>query len=112
METPTFDQYADRPGYLRWFQDEPYPYRMRNPQASIQQEDFEFATLHQEFHCQTFDLTDEEDLEKYRIVSQRLLDGWYTIIDIQKKWDPDKGGMKIWMEWTQNYMEIPNVSQY
>lgn len=112
METPIYDQYSDKQGYLRWFADELYPYRMRNANEYIQNDDFDYAVLIQEFHCQTFDLSKQEDLEKYRTVVQRQLDGWYTLIDLQKHWDAEHNSMKIWMEWTQNYMEIQNGQQH
>ncbi|MBQ9692988.1 MAG: hypothetical protein IJV70_07530 [Clostridia bacterium] len=110
MKYPTTDEYALSPGYLCWFRDcLPNPVRITNLHNGISAEDMEGAELTSEFHCQTFELNKEKDRIKYTVVCQRILDGWYSLIDSQKHWDKETGVMKVWMEWTQDYLEVKDV---
>ena len=109
MRYPTNDNYALSPGYLCWFRDTlPNPIRVHNINRAVSSEDIESAEMVSEFHCQCFDLSNIADQQKYTIVTQRIIDGWYSLIYQQRHWDEETGKMKIWMEWTQDYMETPN----
>ena len=108
MDTPYIDEYANRKGYLRWFDEMlPYPLRLLNSVTGISTDDINNAELEGEFHCEFFDLSDEDSARKYTTVFQRVLDGWYELVNIQRNWDEKTGAMKVWMEWIQHYLEVP-----
>ena len=106
MQHPIHDEYASQPGYLFWFRDCTYPVRAADPHKYVSVEDLQTAEPSSEFHCQLFDLSQPEDLKKYKVVSQRIFDGWYSMLNLQRNWDTDSGKMRIWMEWTQDYLEV------
>lgn len=110
METPTYDKFANTAGYLRWFQScLPYPIRVRNVHSDLSTDALEDAILAPEFHCKLFNLSQTQDVEDYRVIYQRILDGWYELLNIQRYWDEKEKRMMVWMEWSQNYLEVQNA---
>lgn len=111
MKYPIHDEYATNPGYLCWFREVQNPVRIGSVSQGVSQEDLLDADMVSEFHCQVFDLADAKDMRKYQTVYQRILDGWYSLVSIQRQWNEEENTMKVWMEWTQDYLEVPDDIQ-
>lgn len=109
METPLYDEYSNKRGYLRWYRELlPVPLRLKNPSVEVPVEELQEPIMQREYHCKMFDLSQPDDLKTYRTIQQRALDGWYDVIDTQRIIDEKAGTVRVWMEWIQNYMEIIN----
>jgi len=50
-----------------------------------------------------FDLSKKEDKEYYQWVQDRIQNGLFQLVYIERHWDPDKKNMYIYMEWNQIY---------
>ena len=64
-------------------------------------------TVH-EFHCRMFEMDKEQDRHDYEVIKQRMVQGWYTPVKELTKWDEANLPLKVWLEWTQSYKEVPN----
>ncbi len=107
MNTPTYDEFASTGGYLRWFQScLPYPVRVNGIHTDISMDMLADAMPAPEFHCRLFNLSSPEDIKAYTVIYQRILDGWYELLNIQRYWDDKEKRMMVWMEWSQNYLEV------
>jgi len=60
-----------------------------------------------DFHCKQFDLWDPEQLKAYEEIQDRAANGWYLISFIARNYVPEHNGMRIYVEWSQIYGEIP-----
>lgn len=92
---------------LKWFPDlKPYPLRVSPGNLGLDPRDRADAYTVEEFHCYMFDLTNEEDLNMYKLVKQRIISGWYTQLKEISKWESSDQPLKVWLEWVQSYKEI------
>lgn len=105
MNLPSTDTFANQPVNLYWFRDNlPFPIRILGPVTTLTPEDTENAYPGSEFHCREFNLHLEKDLKDYRVIRQRIMDGWYQLIDDHR--DFEDGKRTVWMEWLQHYLEV------
>jgi hypothetical protein len=59
------------------------------------------------FQARLFRMWLKDDLEDYKKVMERAVNGWFTIRVNERRWDETKNDMMIWLEWSQIYGVAP-----
>src|ERR1035438_6202813 len=72
----------------------------------------EFFEETRDFHCDTFDLGDADQLKAYKETMDRVLNGgWYVQIYIDRWRDTETGQRFVYLEWAQRYGQITPKAQ-
>ena len=58
-----------------------------------------------DYKCKMFQLWKDEDLEEYRLINDRIANGWYQERRRREEWDEAERHLMIWLEWVQIYGE-------
>lgn len=104
------DQDERHKGRLHWPGFLGIPIR-HNGDLILKNEDYHKLVFVSDFHFHLFDLSKEEDREYYQWVNDRVYGGFFTLVHKERFWDKENGKMLVYMEWCQNYFELPpNVS--
>ncbi|MEM3062161.1 MAG: hypothetical protein QW303_01255 [Nitrososphaerota archaeon] len=98
------DQHHRYGGQLQWPGINGYPVRGSAEKILKEGEQFN-ATFVKDFHSKVFDMSNLEDVEYYKWVMDRICNGLFLPVYIQRKWDNDK--VSVYLEWCQCYYEWP-----
>lgn len=98
---------------LEWYPDiAPLPIRSGDGVNTLDPEQRLDAVTVDEFHCKLFNLKDQEDMNLYRTVKQRIASAWYTQVKEITKWESADQPIYVWLEWIQSYRELTPAQQY
>ncbi|MEM2003605.1 MAG: hypothetical protein QXQ37_03010 [Nitrososphaerota archaeon] len=102
------EQDARHNGILHW--NCPLGLPIRSNAQELQLKDSDYARLIpvSDFKSYLFDLSKEEDRKYYHWVNDHIYNGLFSLIYKEMHWDKEKDVIKVYMEWTQNYLELPN----
>ena len=59
-----------------------------------------------DFHCDLFELSNPEHMQRYQNVMDRVVGGWYHIIYIDRKLVAEQKTAIVYIEWVQRYGEL------
>ena len=59
-----------------------------------------------DFYCQEFNLSAEEDREKYRWVMERAVNGWFYVHYVHRARDRKTRARLFYVEWSQRYGQL------
>jgi len=74
---------------------------------SLKQHEIERLTVRGTAYERLFDMSQEEDREYYNWVRDRIRNGQFVKDHETRKWPDDWEYPKIWLEWTQLYVQAP-----
>lgn len=95
-------------GPLQWPGIHGLPVRCAHP-INVKSEELLRATLTYDFHAQTFDLSDPEQADKYHWVMDRICNGLFIKVHIERCWNKEKpGSIFVYLEWVQQYYSWPD----
>lgn len=92
-------------GQLQWPGVDGLPFR--GPPVTLKNEELSNIILVHDFKAHVFDLTKNEDYEYYCWVMDRICNGFFRCIHINRTWSAEKNTMIIYVEWVQSYYELP-----
>jgi len=97
-------------GYLYWqFMPFGLPLRLRSsnvlPKLDLN-EIYEYTTLVADWRHDLFDLSNEDDRKAYQWVQDRIANGWFRQIFVERHWDDERKNYHIYLEWAQLYSEL------
>lgn len=96
-------------GPLQWPRSGDFQHPLRNvQQIALSQAEAEAIEPVLDFHCEVFNLWDEEARARYIEIQDRARNGWYTITFIERKYLAEHNTWTVLVEWVQIYGEIPN----
>lgn len=90
-------------GVLSWPGIEGIPFR--GPVVDLKEEERNRLVLVNDFKCQTFDLSQPEDKEYYNWVMDRICNGLFKCLYINRMWSNEHKTMLVYVEWVQSYYE-------
>lgn len=100
------EQHPRHGGNLQWPGIDGIPVRS-SAKVDVTQEETQYASLCADFNCKVFNLNNEEDLEYYKWVKDRIVNGWFKQLECH--YDYNKEGYPIvYLEWAQLYYEWPD----
>lgn len=83
-----------------------FPFRGSNV-PTLTTEETEDIPLAFDFHCETFELWKEDETKKYRQIRDRAANSWYQLVHIERLYDEEHKGWRVYLEWNQIYGELP-----
>jgi hypothetical protein len=86
---------------------EGYPVRNNGGTPHIKQDEMDNLELSFDFKRRVFKLWEEQDLEDYRLVMDRVTNKWYGKIHLARHWDEEHNDEVVVLEWVQVYGEVP-----
>lgn len=95
-------------GPLSWSRTGDLPPLRNCQQAALTEAEVEAIETFEDFHCKTFELWDEAQLKEYCEVCDRMANGWYRLIFIDRRFSEADKSWRVLLEWSQIYGEIPN----
>lgn len=98
------EQSPRHPGTLLWPGIYGFPVLAPAPSMLKWNEQLRRAVPIRFFYAKTFDLSNQEDMDYYLWVMDRVANGWFTINYQDRKWTDT--GQKIYLEWYQSYFKI------
>lgn len=104
------EQSLQHGGYLHWNVNVGgFPLRTQSPHTPILTKDEieNELVLVSDSHQAIFDLSKEEDRFSYKWVWDRIVNGWFHLVHIERHWDDDKKTLYVYMEWVQTYAQQP-----
>jgi hypothetical protein len=78
--------------------------------GTLKQEEYEELEHKFTYHARWFLMWETADSNEYLYVQERVVNGWFKLIDREKMYDPIKRGYRIWLEWVQIYGVAPTES--
>ena len=82
-----------------------YPFRGDVPDLK-QHESVDIPTA-LDYHSELFILNDPEHKQRFDMINDRIVNGWYMQRKRIDRWDNNQGGLVVWLEWVQIYGETP-----
>jgi len=105
------EQSEQHGGYLHWtIQVGGLPLRTKSSATPLltKEEIQNELVLVSECHQATFDLARKEDRFVYKWVWDRIINGWFQLIHIERYWDEREKKPYVYMEWAQVYAQLPD----
>lgn len=99
------EQKADHGGKLHWPGAGGLP--VRGPGMTVNQDEYDsgFAEV-RDFHRKTFNLAIPEQDEQYHQVMDRIVNGWYIKIFIERYRHTVTDEWMVYLEWAQRYSQL------
>lgn len=62
-----------------------------------------------DFKAKVFNLMNEEERKEYCSVVDKAINGWFTILEHDRKWVESEGEVKllVYLSWAERYVELP-----
>lgn len=73
----------------------------------LKNHEYESLQMVGDFHVALLDLTDPEQLANYIWIRDRQINGLFSILFLQRFWDPAACRMLIYIEWNQLTSQLP-----
>jgi len=74
---------------------------------------FQFSTIVVDWWHDLFDMSKESDRQAYQWVQDRIANGWFVQVFVERKWSDETKNYHIYLEWVQLYSELTkDVSQF
>jgi hypothetical protein len=83
-----------------------FPFR-GNQVPTLTTEETEEIPLAFDFHCKVFELWKEDELREYTQIRDRITNGWYQSVHIERLFDEERANWRVYLEWNQIYGELP-----
>ena len=99
--------HTEHNGSLQWARNGEYPPLRNTNQVALTEAEVEAIEQYEDFHCKAFELWNEEHLKAYCEIQDRIINGWYTLLFIDRKYLDEHKGWRVLLEWSQSYAEIP-----
>jgi hypothetical protein len=95
-------------GPLTWpGTDAGFPIQGRIPSSMLKQAEYEELDHKFTYHARWFEMWTAADASEYVYVQERVVNGWFKVLDREKVYDPIRRGYRIWLEWVQVYGVAP-----
>jgi len=96
------EQGQEHKGTLFWSEANPGHYPLRSPIAPLltREELMELTQISGDYYVEEFDLTNEQQKQRYCEIMTRAYNGWYAVIYVERQ-----GTQRI-VEWVQRYNEL------
>ena len=99
------DPDATGEGFSWYASDTKVPFKLATTSATaLKQTQIDNARMVSEYQCELFDLTDDAQLQKFRVTMNRIYGGWYSKINLERRWETTKAKPLIWLEWLVRYL--------
>src|SRR5262245_30909026 len=79
------------------------PYRGGQIPLLTQEEIDRHGDVHHDFHSKEFDLTNAEHKAEYDSIMDHIVNGWYSLVFIDRYREPESKKRYAYVEWTQRY---------
>ena len=85
-----------------------FPVRTRGSSAvNLKQAELDELELQYDFKSKMFKLWDAADKQEFDDVNDKIVNGWYKLLQRSEQWDDEHKHYCIWMEWYQIYGVLP-----
>jgi hypothetical protein len=82
----------------------------RGPMPLLKEDEYrELTETVQDFGAKVFNVQDPQDYREMKEIFDRAANGWYNILDLDKKWSEDKDGnptVLVFVMWTIPHKEL------
>jgi hypothetical protein len=104
-------------GFLVWtYMPFGLPLRLKpgQPIPKLESEElFQFSTIVADWWHDLFDMSKESDRQAYQWIQDRIANGWFVQVFVERKWNDETKNYHIYLEWVQLYSELTkDVSQF
>jgi hypothetical protein len=103
-----YNERQDADGVPLWWPGGPggYPFRGSQPPQTTAKE-FEELKLQGQFRCNTFHLSNPEELKQYVSIRDKCTNGLWSLIDRDRIWDEETKNYRIYLEWVEIAYGLP-----
>jgi hypothetical protein len=77
----------------------------------LKQQEYEELDHRFTYHARWFLMWEQDDAKEYIYVQDRVVNGWFKVMDREKIYDPVKRNYRIYLEWIQVYGVAPAESE-